>query len=868
MPHPAPHRTRRTTALAAVVALVAAPLTVLAVSSPAQAADPVTVNLLNINDFHGRIAPEAAATANGVTTYSGTVTFAATIEKLRAESGAASTLFLSAGDNIGASLYASSSQQDQPTIDVLNALKLRTSAVGNHEFDRGSSDLTDRVEPAADFSYLGANVYQKGTTTPALKAYETFDVNGVTVGVIGAITQETPALVSPDGIADLDFGDPVDAVNRVAEELSDGDATNGEADVVVAEYHEGAGGDSTTGVGTIDAEIARGGVFAKIATQTSAEVDAIFTGHTHKEYAFDGPVPGGTGTRPIVQTGSYGDNVGQIKLSVDPDTGDVTGYTKGNVKRIANVAPATLIGQYPVLADVKRIVDAAVAKAKEIGSVQVGSTDAAITRAQLGTNLDDRASESTLGNLVGNALRDTLAPERLGGAEIGVVNPGGLRADLDAGPVTAEEANNVLPFANNLNTTTLTGAQLKTMLEQQWQTNADGTVPSRAFLQLGLSDNVSYTYDPAAAQGSHVTSLSIGGEPVDPARGYRVGTFSFLQQGGDNFRVFRDGTNPQDSGLVDFDGWVAYLKANPGLEPSFARRAVAAGALPTTVEAGAATTVALSRLDLTSAGSPANTSVTAQLVQGGTTTDLGSTPVSAGAADVSLTVPASAAAGAATLVLTAAPSGTVVRVPLAVTAAPAPETGPPSAQVNARSKADTRTETVVVAAYARNTDTVPLDVRFTLPDGTTKKFSKVAPGKAAYHEFRTGRGTVPAGVVKVATYKYVGGQGYYKVYDAPYSALTATVAPRGVANGNSYRAHGKVYLTGYYVNRGAQAVSVRLKTAVGDSAARQVKPGKAAYFVVPTGKASTRASRGVVAAYKYVDGRGYYRELPVSFPAR
>ncbi|MET0188016.1 MAG: 5'-nucleotidase C-terminal domain-containing protein, partial [Pseudonocardia sediminis] len=693
------------TALSAVVALVAAPLTVLVTSTPAHAADPVTVNLLNINDYHGRIAPETSSVSNGVTSYAGTVTFAATIERLRAEAGAASTLLLSAGDNIGASLYASSSQQDQPTLDVLNLLGLRSSAVGNHEFDKGFTDLTDRVDPEADFSYLGANVYDKGTDDPALQEYDTFEVNGVTVGVIGAVTQETPTLVSPSGVAAVDFGDPVAAVNRVAAQLSDDDPANGEADVIVAEYHEGAGGDATTGVGTIDQEIARGGAFARIATQTTASVDAIFTGHTHKEYAFDGPVPGSTATRPIVQTGSYGDNVGQIKLTVDRDDMSVTGYTRGNTKRISNTPPADLIAQYPLLSQVKTVVDDAVARARQIGSVPVGSTAAPITRAQAGTNLDDRASESTLGNLVGNALRDTLAPERLGGAEIGVVNPGGLRADLDAGTVTAEEANNVLPFANNLNTTTLTGAQFKTLLEQQWQRNADGSVPTRSYLQLGLSDNVSYTYDAARPEGSRITSITVDGAPIDPAQGYRIGTFSFLQQGGDNFRVFTQGANPQDSGLVDFDGWVDYLTANQGLEPSFARRAVAVTDLPGTVQAGQAATVAVSRLDLTSAGSVANTAVTAQLVRGGTTTDLGSTPVSAGAATVSATVPAGTPAGSATLVLTAAPSGTVVRVPLTVTAVPAPPKVTPTVTATGSSIVYGGTPTVRVTVSSTPTAT-------------------------------------------------------------------------------------------------------------------------------------------------------------------
>ena len=132
----------------------------------------------------------------------------------------------------------------------------------------------------------------------------------------------------------------------------------------------------------------------------------------------------------------------------------------------------------------------------------------------------------------------------------------------------------MLPFVNNLWTTSLTGAQFKTMLEQQWQTLPDGTVPSRSYLQLGLSDNVTYTFDAAAPAGSHITSITVNGAPIDPAASYRIGTFSFLITGGDNFRVFTESTDARDSGLVDRDGWIAYLQAHPGLAPDFARQSV------------------------------------------------------------------------------------------------------------------------------------------------------------------------------------------------------------------------------------------------------------------------------------------------------
>ncbi|WP_052207081.1 ExeM/NucH family extracellular endonuclease [Sinomonas humi] len=555
------------------------------------------VRFVNLNDFHGRIDGN-------------TVKFAGTVEQLKADAPGGNAVFLSAGDNIGASLFASASQDDQPTIDVLNALGLSASAVGNHEFDRSFSDLTGRVVNGganSKFPYLGANVYEKGTTTPALPEYSIVTSGGLKIGVVGVVTQETPALVSHGGIADLDFGDPTDAVNRVAAKLK----AEGLADVIVAEYHDGAGAGTPEGA-SLEQEVAAGGPFAKLVTQTTADVAAIFTGHTHKQYAWDAPVPGQPGkTRPVLQTGSYGENVGLVDLKVDRGTKQVVSYSQSNVKR-ATTADAELVAKYPRVAEVKAIADRALAKAAEIGNQPIGKVTADITTAFSGGNRDDRANASTLGGLVADALLASLEDPALGGAEIGVVNPGGLRGELYYAPdgtITYAEANAVLPFVNNLWTTSLTGAQVKTMLEQQWQRQADGSVPSRPYLQLSLSKNLVYTFDSTRPEGDRVTSVRVNGQPIDPQRSYRVGTFSFLAQGGDNFHVFKQGSGTRDSGLIDRDAWIAYLKASSPVSPDFAKRSAEVQGAPSSVAAGQRISIAVGSLDLTSLGSPTNTQV-------------------------------------------------------------------------------------------------------------------------------------------------------------------------------------------------------------------------------------------------------------------
>ena len=674
-----PRRSLRAAVATVGLGLVVSPLTLLAPA--AHAADPVEINLLDINDFHGRI------DAN-------TVRFATTVEKLRAESGEASTAFVSAGDNIGASLFASAVQDDEPMIEVLNALDMKASAVGNHEFDKGfdwlKSTVIDGEDPtytAAAFPHLGANVYAKGTTTPVLEEYTVFEVSGLDVAMIGAVTEETPSLVSPGGIADLDFGDPVEAVNRVAAQLSDGDDANGEADVIIASYHEGAGA-ATPDDASLEQEVAGGGAFADIVTKTHPEVDAIFTGHTHKKYAWTADKPGDNGTRPIVQTGSYGEFVGQIQLMVDPATGDVASF---EAKNVARAAAADLT--YPRVAEVKTIVDAALEYAKEIGKEPVGEVSADITTAYTGgeyvdgkyvgpdpanpsAGRDDRASESTLGNAIADALRNTLAPNERGGAQIGVVNPGGMRNELfyagtpdpdtnKDGVVTYAEANAVLPFVNNLWTVRMTGAEFKEVLEEQWQTNADGTIPSRPFLHLGLSKNVSTTLDPSKPMGQRVTSVRVDGKPLELDREYVIGTFSFLAQGGDNFRAFTKGIS-KDSGLIDREGWIEYLRNNKPVSPSFDRRQVFTEDLPQRIRPGRERVFTLDKLNLTSLGSPENTRVTASLKPAngtGSGTELAEFPVVNGSADVKLALTGYMPAGRV-IELVAHPSGTTVTLPV------------------------------------------------------------------------------------------------------------------------------------------------------------------------------------------------------------
>ena len=519
---------------------------------------PVQLQLLGINDFHGRL--EAPTTGpNGPV--GGAAQLAGLVNQLRGQNP--NTLFLSAGDNIGASTFISAIDQDNPTIDALNLMGLDASAVGNHEFDKGMADLTGRVASRARFPLLGANVYRGAER--ALPAYEVRTVGGVRVGIVGVVTEQTASLVSPDGIAGITFRDPAAEAESVAGQLKDGDEANGEADVVVLLTHEGA---ATENIGSI-AQLQADPVFGKF-MRLSGNVDAILSGHTHQAYAFSAPIPGTDRLRPVLQAEDYGEKLGKATLSIDP-------VTKTVISSDATVLPVVGAPSDP---EVAALVAQAKANADELGKQPLGSITADIRRAVTSTGAEDRGSESVLGNFIADVqLAGTRDPGR-GGAQIALMNPGGLRADLLYAPdgvVTYAEAFAVQPFANDVVTKTYTGAQLKQVLEEQWQPAG----AARPKLHLGVSKGFAYTYLPDNPAGQRITGMTLNGQPISPTATYRVTVNSFLAAGGDNFATLGQGTNPFTTGDNDLTMLNNYLAANSPVTADPAPRSSVGAPAPT-----------------------------------------------------------------------------------------------------------------------------------------------------------------------------------------------------------------------------------------------------------------------------------------------
>jgi 5'-nucleotidase len=433
------------------------------------------------------------------------------------------------------------------------------------------------------------------------------------------------------------------------------------------------------------------------------------SGHTHLAYNHSVPVPAWEGRavteRPVVSAGQYGQNLNQLLFTVNDATGQVTAKTQNLIALTKDAdgptGPALFQPEFPADPATTTIVSEAFAAAEGPGSVVLGQLAAPFKRATLANGTtENRGGESTLSNLVAEVQRWATAAPESGGAQIALMNAGGLRQNMlgnNAGGypanLTYKQAAVVQPFANTLVNMRLTGAQLKAVLEQQWQRDAGGAVPTRPFQRLGTSAGFRYTYDPARPEGDRITGMWLNGTALDKATAYSVTVNSFLASGGDNFRALRDGTSRRDTGKVDLQAMVDYLAAKSPVSPDYTQHAVGvsfpagapAGYLP-----GERVKFNLSSLAFTAPEDAKDPSVTVSL--GGT--NLGTFPVDNtlgtdqfdeyGKAAIDVAIPAGATAGARELVVTGTTTGTVVTVPVTVRAVAVPPTPPTTGLVETR----------------------------------------------------------------------------------------------------------------------------------------------------------------------------------------
>lgn len=525
--------------------------------------DPIIeVKLLGINDFHGQLSSRAVGTRPA----GGAAVLAAYLDNASAQAKG-NAFIIHAGDHVGASPPNSALLQDEPAISVLNLLandgclpfKLQrrlpdwlqshvqgrcnvVGTLGNHEFDEGSVELLrliaggdhpdgpflDNAWDGARFPYVSANVLSTATGKPLLPPYTIKLLEGgVRLGIIGAVLKETPTIVTPTGVAGLKFIDEVDAINAAARELrGQGIRT------IVVTIHQGIR--QTSYEGPTDPGVqGLTGPIVDIVKRLDDEVDLVISGHAH---GFTNALIANSNGKQILVTQAFsaGTAYGDVDLSISRNSGDVVEKSAAIVTTWADQGAG--LSPDP---EVAAVVAAADQRVAPLVNQLIGMAQTAATRSE------NAAGESTLGNLIADAQRVVT------GAQFAFMNPGGIRAELDAGEVIWGDLFTIQPFANDLVSLDLTGAQVDLLLEQQW---LNQTTP-RILKTSGLT----YTWDAARPAGDRVTEIrDAANNLLDPAAMYRVTVNSFIAAGGDNFLVLPLGTN-RVVGPVDLDALVQYI---------------------------------------------------------------------------------------------------------------------------------------------------------------------------------------------------------------------------------------------------------------------------------------------------------------------
>ena len=525
----------------------------------------VTLQVLTFNDFHGNLRTPAAP--DGKRPAGGAAVLAAYLEAERARDPA-DTLIIHAGDLLGASPPITRLLQNEPAIQFLNLLAGDhcgygaathfyaaaswqqmpdpchvIGTPGNHEFDAGPQELLRLLNggnaKAGPFlenpwrgsrvPYVCANVLDRHTGRTLLPPYTVVVIHGIPVGVIGAVLRATPTLIPAWATADLEFTDEATAINAAAQELE----ANGVHTILVT-IHQG--------VVPVPAQqgFSWHGPLQHIVAQLDPAIDVVISGHTHN---FTNALWPDRAGKPVlvVQDYSYGVAFGELTLKLDPHSGTV-------LAKSARVVPAWAdagAGLRPDPAVTALVRDAQGAVGPRVSRV-VGHTAVPLTRSM------SAGGESVLGDLVADAQRQALS------ADIGLMNPGGLRADLAAGTLTWGDVLTLHPFGNHILALRMTGAQLRAVLEEQWA--ADPAAIPRILKTSGLY----YEWDPAQPQGAHVVAACDSRhQPLRAAQVYRVAVNDFLVGGGDDFKGFA-GLPVATVGPLDTEALDSYLKTVHG----------------------------------------------------------------------------------------------------------------------------------------------------------------------------------------------------------------------------------------------------------------------------------------------------------------
>jgi 5'-nucleotidase len=550
---------------------------------------PFAVKIIALNDFHGNLqspgtfGPNTSVPAADRPPVGGAEFVAAHVAKLKSQN--ALNVVVGAGDVIGASPLISGLFFDEPTVEALNRIGLEFNSVGNHEFDKGSLELLrlqnggckligGQPDPnsckgalvgtpvpfeGAKFKWLSANVVATATGKTLLPPYGIKTFNGVQVAFIGMTLKATPTIVTPAGVAGLEFRDEAQTVNALVPELR----AQGIEAIVVLVHEGGFQTGSLSDINGCEGALA-GSAIADIVSRLDNAVDLVISAHTHAAYVCK--LPNATGRQiPVTSASAFGRLLTDIDVMLDPATKDITSVTATNrlVVRndpavVANAAVAGVVNSYNgLVSPIANMV---------IGSIKENLPNAA----------SDAACNMPAGNLIADSQLAATRPVGFGQAVIAFMNRGGVRnpgftlaqtVGEGDGNVTYGEAFTVQPFGNSLVTMTLTAQDLKNVLEQQFA-GCRGQ-PSTSTRIMIPSAGFKYTWDGSQACDSRIRSATLtangatetivsGGVVANPAKTYRITVNNFMATGGDGFAMLLNGTSLL-GGAQDIDALVAHM---------------------------------------------------------------------------------------------------------------------------------------------------------------------------------------------------------------------------------------------------------------------------------------------------------------------
>lgn len=536
----------------------------LAVTSGAALAD-YELNILHINDFHSRIesinkfdSTCSAEDEGKGECFGGAARLLTAINQTRDGLAGKNVLTLNAGDNFQGSLFYTM-YKGAAEAEMLNAMKFDAMTVGNHEFDDSEDALAPFLEKI-QFPVVTANVIAgfSSKVKDKIKPSVVLTVAGEKIGIVGAVTNDTPEIATPG--PNIMIGIDEQAIkDEVAKLKAEG------VNKVIALTHVGYPRDLE--------------VIAKI-----PDVDVVVGGHTHTflsntDKDASGPYPtmvdnpGGYKV-PVVQAGQYTKYLGNLNIVFDDN---------GVVKSAKGDPILVDAGFKPDEATVARIAELA-KPIEELKAKVVGESAEAID----GDRKSCRAKECSMGNLIAEAMLDRVKDQ---GVTIAIQNGGGVRASVDAGPVTMGEVLTVLPFQNTIATFQLTGADLTTALENGLSQLEEG---AGRFPQVA---GMKYSFDPKKPAGSRVISVEVMDDgkmvALDPVKTYSIVTNNYVRSGGDGYDIFaRNAKNAYDFGPSLEDTTAAYLAKNSPYKPfTDGRITLVESAVPATTDtsAGSAT---------------------------------------------------------------------------------------------------------------------------------------------------------------------------------------------------------------------------------------------------------------------------------------